>query len=162
MKYYYIIIIQKQEGKPLLLIHYLCVQQLFSACKLYAYAEHLKRLLKLCNRGERRRNADIPVTRVFTVRESRPCGSEDDTRLLAKRRNPFRTAVNRVKRDKIAAVRLFPFADSKGGDFAFKRFNHDFKLRSNDCTVLLHMLFDIFKASEKFNMAELIKLVKAD
>ena len=140
----------------------LLVQQDFSACKLYAYAEYLHSLAQLVNGRECRGDTDIAVLGILAIGECSAGAGHYNARLLGEGNDPLCAAGQRVEGNEVAAVRLVPLADSQGLYLLVEHIENNVELRADNSRMVLHVLAYALKVLEVLCVAELVELVEAD
>jgi len=81
---------------------------------------------------------------------------------LAARYDSLCAAIQRIEGDEVTALRLGPASDAKAAQLTLQGINDCLKLRTEDVSVLAHMLYHAVDIFEIADMAQLVYLVVTD
>ena len=112
--------------------------------------------------GERRRDPDVLVLRVFSVRERRPRLGDGDARILRQRDGALGGARQHVEADEVSALRLGPRRDLRLAEPVLEDLQHQRELRRQQLLVALHLQAHPVGVAEEPQMPQLVHLVRAD
>ena len=107
--------------------------------ELDAQREYVDAGFDLGEGGQRRRDADVPILGIMSMRERRACRRQGNTQLTGQGDDGLREPGQRIERDEIAALRIGPGREAGSTQAPFQSALHGLELGPHDLRMTAHV-----------------------